>query len=80
MPLIEFQCKTHGLFTRMFSLNQEYQAKCPICQKAAIRKFSPPLIRMGFRSGWDTQAGEYFDTQRQRDNWLSEKGYEAHYD
>jgi hypothetical protein len=31
-------------------------------------------INVDFSSGWDMGAGRYFNTKRERDNWIAEKG------
>ena len=73
MPLFDVICPAHG--------QQEALAKdssslaCPVCGSRVERKFSsPPVFRMEFSAGWDMGAGRHFDTKRQRDNWIAERG------
>jgi len=72
MPYFDVFCESHG--------NQEVQAKdssqlsCPVvgCRREVKRMWSaPPTHRMEFRSGFDMGAGEYFNSRRDRENWIA---------
>ena len=73
MPLVEAQCRDHGAYAAL--VLRRAQAVCPTCGKAGKTVFNAPATyRVDFRSGWSPGAGEYFDTKRQRENWMVESG------
>ncbi len=57
MPLYEYSCDRHGLFTEMLSISNRNQlASCPTCGKAAARIVSAPklaLMSTANRQAWE---------------------------
>ena len=73
MPLVESRCRDHGAYEAL--VLRRDQAVCPTCGEAGKTVFNAPATyRVDFRSGWSPGAGEYFDTKRQRENWMVESG------
>jgi hypothetical protein len=73
MPLVEARCRDHGDYEAL--VLRRDQAVCPTCGKDGKTVFnSPATYRMDFRSGWSSGAGKYFDTKRQRENWMVKTG------
>jgi len=75
MPLVEFQCKKHEVFSEVLSPSQEYRASCPICHQEGRRLWSDFNFSVTFNAGYDVAADRNFNSERQRDNWLAEKGW-----
>ena len=77
MPLMEYRCPVHGAFTELVSHRTDHYKShaCPECGSDSPRVFTSPAIHVvEFTAGFDRSANQYFDTKRQRDNWLQEKG------
>jgi hypothetical protein len=71
MPLFDVFCDLHGeqeILTR-----DSDSLSCPVCDRRVERRFSsPPSFKVDFTYGFDMGAGRYFDTKRQRDDWMRE--------
>jgi DNA-directed RNA polymerase subunit RPC12/RpoP len=73
MAMREYQCADCGHITNeLFDSSYPSSVECENCGATASFKFSTFRSIMVFRDGYDWGAGEYFDTQRQRDNYLAE--------
>jgi predicted nucleic acid-binding Zn ribbon protein len=75
MPFVDVNCENHGkveTFSR--SLSGVSSLPCPECGERSRRVWSFGGFSVSFRHGYDEGAGKYFDTARQRDNFLAEKG------
>lgn len=76
MPLREFECPEHGRFEELITGDYPQHAYCPICNFFAPFVFSSATFRVTFQEGWDPGAGKYFDTPRERANFLAENNLE----
>lgn len=75
MPLYPFKCdKCNREEDEFQSANQEHTLLCPRCKAEMRRVFTPATTVVEFTPGWDMGAGKTFDTKRERDTYLSEKG------
>lgn len=75
MPFVDVECKDHGKQERfVHDLVGFREAPCESCGEPARRVWALGGFSMDFRYGYDEGAGRYFDTARQRDNFLAEKG------
>ena len=69
-------CKQYNKeYSEILERDAEHLSSCPSCKQKAQRVFSLSGFSMGFKAGFDVGLGQYVDTQRQRDNICSEKGY-----
>lgn len=74
MPIYEYRCEEHGKFEELEENPKKHRA-CPECGGIAARVWSAPgKPLIAFRAGYDTGAGQYFNTERQRQNWLAATG------
>jgi putative FmdB family regulatory protein len=77
MPIYEFSCdrceKEYEVFQH---IKEDHVSNCPDCGIPAKRRFSSFGFNFDFKYGWDAGAGKYFDSSRQRNNFLSEKNLE----
>jgi len=72
MPLFDVCCETHG---KQEVFSNSVPLGCPLCSKPVKRLWTaPPGVVVDFRAGWDPGAGKVFNTKRERDNWVAEKG------
>mgnify|MGYP003144614738 CR=1 FL=1 len=76
MPIRDYECQKCGnKDVHIHRMSEDYprSIKCD-CGGEMDYKWGAPSFRVDFRAGWDDGAGENFDTKRQRDNFLQEKG------
>lgn len=72
MPLYEFKCEQCGkIITEMYDMNGIRKPTC--CGKRADRKYSTFTKIVDFRDGFDAGLGKYFNTARERNNYIAEK-------
>jgi putative FmdB family regulatory protein len=77
--IYEFACdECKNVFEKWQSMEEKHEASCPECKRKARRIYHPNAFRFDFNYGWDPGAGRYFDSARQRDNHLAEKGLIKH--
>jgi len=76
MPVYEFECPEHGRFQEIIGYDKFVRVhKCPKCRiKARLVPSIPARHVVDFIPGWNGGAGEYFDTKKDRENWLVESG------
>lgn len=75
MPFVDVECEEHGkqeVFKQ--NLTGVSELPCPECGRQSPRVWAFGSFTMDFRYGYDEGAGRYFDTARQRDNYLAENG------
>ncbi len=74
MPLFDICCDRHGKQEVLSSTSDSLD--CPVCGQKAERLYTKGRIKivMDFTDGWDSGAGRYFATARERNNWVAEKG------
>ena len=71
MPYFDVLCDVHGRQEVYGSVSKG----CPSCGRKVKRLWTaPPKVVVDFREGWDMGAGKVFNTKRERDNWVAEKG------
>lgn len=71
MPIREWKCTGCGkVQTELVFGQYPAQKKCE-CGGTAEYMFGVPIVRNYFRDGFDMGAGRHFNSQRERDNWLS---------
>ena len=74
MPLYEFTCDICGRsLTDIYEYDNIQIPKC--CKKRMRRVFSPFRTIIDFRSGWDEGLGRYFNTARERNNYIAEHNF-----
>jgi hypothetical protein len=72
MPLREYYCSRCGRVKDELYGNR-YPKTLPCdCGGVSRYRFGAPVFRVNFRYGWDVGAGKYFNSARQRDNFLAE--------
>lgn len=70
MPLYPYKCKTCG---KEEDFLLDYEHKDPLCCNNPMeRTFTTFGFSVDFKEGWDAGAGRYFDTKRERNNWIAE--------
>ena len=73
MPLREYGCAACGKVTvKLFEDGYPKTVDCDHCGERASHQYSTFGISVGFRDGYDHGAGAYFNTARERDNYLAE--------
>ena len=80
MPFYEYRCTTDGC-TKKGRIVQEIQnmhdphiAKCSKCGKMMQRRYSLGGFTIDFSPGFDPGLGEYCNSKRERENFISQKG------
>jgi hypothetical protein len=76
MPFVDVDCPEHGrLETFHLHIPATDAFSCPICGEPASRAWTwNGGFTLDFRDGYDAGAGAHFNTARERDNHLAEKG------
>ncbi len=70
MPQYEFECdQCHSKKTILYDMNDIGKPEC--CKKPMRRLFSPFRTIVDFRDGFDIGLGKYFDSARQRNNYIA---------
>ena len=75
MPLYDFKCENKSCKTKVFEIfisadDVSEGTKCQECGEKAKRVYSPAKHRFDFKYGFDPGLGQYFDSARQRDNFV----------
>jgi len=74
MPMYEFTCDTCGKsLTDIYDYDNIGKPLC--CKKHMRRVFSPFRAIVDFRDGWDEGLGKYFNTSRERNNYIAENNF-----
>lgn len=76
MPVYEFICDECGKTTEEY-FKADSIGKPECCGKPMRRIFTNPGMRIGFRAGYDIGAGKYFDTDKQRHEWMARRGVKS---
>jgi hypothetical protein len=74
MPLFDVVCNVHG---KREVLNRDSSSpRCPVCEQPAQRIWSIRSMKTKaeFSDGFDMGLGRSFYSQRERDNYIAEKG------
>jgi len=71
MPMYEFKCdKCGGSLTDIYDYDNIGNPLC--CKKPMRRVFSMFRAIIDFRDGFDIGLGKYFNTARERNNYIAE--------
>lgn len=80
MPLIDFKCTACRAKVKdaMFSIDEEYEMRCPKCSVPMQRVYSSPAVfGFTFTPGYSVATDQYFSTKREKENYLRENGMEV---
>ena len=73
MPIFDVECQDHGRQETFASSHSGLT--CPVCGRRVERRYSsPPTFKAEFSDGWDMGLGRNFYSQRERDNYIAERG------
>jgi predicted nucleic acid-binding Zn ribbon protein len=80
MPFVDFVCDNPECsiekVEEFFHMSDDYKLKCPECKKAMRMKFSATPFYFGFTPGHSVSTGQYFDTQKQKNDFLAANNLE----
>jgi predicted nucleic acid-binding Zn ribbon protein len=74
MPLREYKCTCGNSQDELFSADYPSTMICAKCGGRAKYSFGGATFRVDFRDGYDVGAGEYFNSNRARNNFIAENG------
>ena len=75
MPFYPFKCDDCvEAFEEFQKLKETHKGYCPKCGKEGKRVWTPVNFALDFKYGFDVGAGKYFDSNRQRNNYITEQG------
>ena len=79
MPLYDFRCTNKKCKTEVFDVfiamaDVHNGCACPDCNKRARRIFDNTPFQFDFKAGFDSGAGQHFDSAKQRDNYADSHG------
>ena len=71
MPLREYKCSCGKVREELYKQGEDYPKtiKCE-CGKRANYCLGRTTFKFQFWDGYDLAAGEHFNSQKERDNWL----------
>lgn len=79
MPLYEFRCTNKKCKKEVYDAfipvsEIEKGSVCPECGKKGKRIYHPAVFKFDFKAGFDSGAGQYFNTAKERDNYIATHG------
>ena len=75
MALYQYKCPKCGADYEVFQgIEEDHKYVCEICNVKADRVWTPFAFNFDFWYGFDEGAGKYFDSNRERNNYIAEKG------
>ena len=77
MPLREYRCNKCGKVQDELHFGDYPKTSvCEVCGGQAEYRIGAPVFKLAFKYGWDAGAGAYFDSNRQKNNYLASHGLE----
>lgn len=75
MPMYEFKCTNKKCKTEAFDAYIPVSeiskgAECPDCGKKAKRIYTSTPFNFDFKAGFDAGIGKYFNSAKERDNYV----------
>ena len=76
MPYYPFKCEDcKTTFEEYQRISDDHKAVCPGCGKKAQRIWNMPFaFSFDFKYGYDIGAGAYFDSNKQRNEYIARHG------
>lgn len=74
MPLREYRCRCGHAQDELICGDYPDEVVCEQCGGKAKYRFAPAAFKFGFRDGYDWGAGAHFNSDRERNNYIAEKG------